>query len=268
MKSEWQDKLALITGASSGIGASIAKKLASQGIRVILVARNTDNLNKLADNIRNNGGKAYCYSCDLSISENRTQLFHQIKNDQGIPDILINNAGVGWYGYFYDMPWKTADNLLSLDIIAPTHLTSLFIPYMLELKRSRIINIGSIAGKLPEQGIALYSAAKGYLDSFTKSLYRELRGTNLSVSIVRAGPIKTNFFSGDVETMDGRRIPAERFAIPPERVANKVWSLILHPRRYAYVPFYSFLSPLLEFLFSWLLDLVGPVLLRFSSKNK
>jgi uncharacterized protein len=268
MNSSWTGKTALITGASSGIGASIAEKLSSEGIRVILVSRNISKLNTLKNKINSSCGQACCYACDLTISENRIHLFEQIKNELGIPDILINNAGIGWYGYFYQMPWKVADNILSLNIVAPTHLTSLFIPFMLKLQKGRIINIGSVVGKLPEQGVALYSASKGYLDSFTKTIFRELRGTNLSASIVRAGPVKTDFFDTAAEFKGGSRIPAEIFAISPERVAEKVWSLIEHPRRYVYVPFYTFFSPLLETLFSWVIDFVGPVLLKRSIKNQ
>lgn len=264
MKKPWKNKIALITGASSGIGCSIAELFASKGIKVILVARNSAKLKDLVERIKTKGGNATFYSADLSIAETRVSLYKQITDEVGTPDIIINNAGIGWYGFFSEMPWKTANDLLQLNIIAPTHLTSLFINDMLKLERGRIINIGSIAGKLPEQGIALYSASKGYLDLFTKSLYRELRGTKLTVSILRAGAVKTNFFDSVAEKSNGRRIPSEGIAITSERVANKAWSLIECPRRFAYVPFYTSFSPLLESLFSWAIDLVGPVLLRRS----
>ena len=267
MSDYWNGKLALITGASSGIGAAAAEKLASKGLKIILAARNSEKLQKVAEKIRSHGGEAYCFSCDLSKSENRISLIKTIKSEIGIPDILINSAGVGWYGYFSQMPWKIANELLSLNIEATTHLTSLLLPDMLTLKRVRIINIGSIAGKLLEQGIAIYSASKAYLDAFSKSLYRELRGTGITVSILRAGAVKTNFFDNAADYKNGGRIPGEALAIPPARVANKVWSLVQFPRRYAYVPFYVSFSPLLETLFSWSIDLAGPILLRHSQKS-
>jgi uncharacterized protein len=267
MLNHWENKLALITGASSGIGASIAKLLSSKGISVILVARNQEKLSSLCSSIISSGGNASYLTCDLSKSENRILLYKQIVSKFGIPDILINNAGVGWYGFFSEMSWKDAENLIELNIIAPTHLISLFLQDMLKKERSHIINIGSIIGKLPEQGVALYSASKGYLDSFTKSLYRELKRKNLSISIIRAGPVKTEFFDSAARISNGRRIPAESLAISPERVAVKTWSLLNRPRRYSYVPFYLLISPLLETFFSWILDLVGPILLNHS-KNK
>ena len=268
MNQFWNGKLVLITGASSGIGAITAKKLASEGLRIILVSRQLEKLNEVAELIRANGGTAYCFPCDLTIPQNRISLVTTIKSELGVPDIIINNAGIGWYGYFYQMPWLIAEELIELNIVAPTHLTSLFLPDMLLLKKGRIINIGSIAGKLPEQGIALYSASKAYLDGFSSSLYRELRGTHLTVSVLRAGAVKTSFFDNASELQKGGRIPAESLAIMPDRISNKVWYLIQHPHRYIYVPFYLSLSPALEVFFSWALDIAGPVLLRRSQYLK
>lgn len=262
MKYYSNNSLALITGASSGIGAAIAKKIASQGIRVVLVARHLEKLTAVADSIRSQGGTAHCYPCDLSKSENRISLVNLLKSELGVPDLLINNAGIGWYGYFAQMPWQIAQELLSLNIEASTHLTSLLLPEMQKLNRGHIIFIGSIVGKLPEQGVALYSASKAYLDAFSKSIYRELRGTRVTSSILRAGPVKTNFFDNAAQYENGGHIPAESLAIRPEQVAEKTWALICHPRRFAYVPFYAIFSPLLETFFSWLLDLVGPILLK------
>lgn len=267
MRTNWKNKTALVTGSSSGIGAAIAQKLADEGLRVILVARRLEKLEEVAAKIRSTGGLVVLYQSDLTRSEQRETLVNKIIDEVGIPEILINNAGLGWYGYFSQMPWQVAEELIALNIEASTHLTSLLLPKMLGLPTARIINIGSVAGKLPEQGIALYSATKAYLDTFTKSVYRELRGTHTSISILRAGPVKTEFFDRASDLPNGGRIPAERFAISSDRVANSVWGLIQSPHRYSYVPFYLFFSPLLEVLFSWALDLVGPILLKMSERR-
>ncbi len=115
----------------------------------------------------------------------------------------MNNAGIGWYGYFSNMPWSVANELIELNITSVTHLTSLFLPGMLQLSKARIINIGSISGKLPEQGIALYSASNAYMDAFTTSLYRELRGTNVTATVVRAGPVKSDFYDRALQSPSG-----------------------------------------------------------------
>jgi uncharacterized protein len=268
MRIDWKNKTALITGASSGIGAAIAQKLASKGIRVILVARREARLEDLAENIRSSGGSVVYYLSDLSQSEMIDELIPKIIRNEGVPDILINNVGIGWYGFFAQMPRSTIQELLALNIEGFVHVTSLLLSEMLKLPQARIINIGSVAGKLPEQGIALYSASKAFMDSFTKCVYRELRGTNTTISVIRAGPVKTEFFDRAANSPNGGRVPAENMAISADRVAESVWKLIEHPRRYAYVPFYLFISPLLEILFSWLLDLVGPILLNLKKEKK
>lgn len=268
MNNEWKNKTALITGASSGIGASVAKLLATKGITVLLVARRLDKLESLAQAIRLSGGDASTFAADLSKESDRLCLVNQVLEKVGVPDILVNNAGIGWYGYFTEMSWSTASELLRLNIEGTTHLTSLLLPEMLKKPRARIINIGSIIGKLPEQGVALYSASKGYLDNFTKSLYRELRGTGTTISVLRPGPVKTEFFDRAESYPNGGRVPAEGVAVSSDRVARAVWFLIEHPRRFFYVPFYVALSPLLELLFSWAIDLVGPILLVVRDKKR
>ena len=263
MKNEiWSNQTALITGASSGIGAATARFLAKKGIHVILVARRLDRLNELEQEIADFGGSARIIQVDLSNESERLNLFETLNTAGQLPNILINNAGLAWYGYFNEMPWNIAADIISLNIEATTHLMQLFLPNMLEQKFGRIINIGSISGKLPEQGIAVYSGSKAYLDAISSSSYRDLRGTGVTVSVVRAGPVKTEFFDNARNLENGKSVPAERFAINSDRVANVAWKLIRSPRRFAYVPFYMALSPLLETFFSGIIDLVGPLLLR------
>lgn len=258
----WQDKTALVTGASSGIGESVARLLASRGIHVIAVARRVEKLNALQEQISASGGKISIIPADLSKSSNRIELHRSLVADSLVPDILINNAGLAWYGYFSQMPWKIINDIVLLNVEATSHLMRLFLPSMVENKFGRIINIGSIAGKLPEQGIAVYSASKAYLDAITTSVYRELRGTGVTASILRSGPVKTEFFERAKNLENGRSVPAEKLAISSERVARAVWDLLQRPRRFAYVPRYLIFSPLLETFFSGVLDIVGPILLR------
>ncbi len=262
MHNIFTDKKALITGASSGIGASTALLLAKNGIRVILTARRIDRLNEVTENIRASGGQAIPIQADLTLESDRISLYSTLSEKNLLPDILINNAGIAWYGYFYEMPWQVAQDILNLNIEATTHLTSLFLPHMVKNRFGRIINIGSIAGKLPEQGIAVYAASKAYLDAFSKVLHRELKGSGVIASVLRAGPVKTEFFDSARKLENGDNIPAESFAVPVELVSRAVWHLLQHPRRAKYVPSYMRISPLLEYLFSGVIDHLGPLLLR------
>ncbi len=263
----WAGKSALITGASGGIGEDAARFLAKKGLHVILIARSLDKLHTIAAQINAQGGKASFYQSDLSQPAARITLADKVLTEHGAPDILINNAGMGWYGFFHLMPWSVAHGIIELNIMSTTHLTSLFLPDMLKLPKARIINIGSISGKLPEQGIALYSASKAYLDAFTTCLYRELRGTNVTASVLRAGPVRTDFYSRAIDLPSGGRVPGEIFAVKAQRISAGIWNLIKHPTRFSYVPFYLTLSPLLETFFSWALDLVGPILLKSGKKT-
>jgi short-subunit dehydrogenase len=255
----------LITGASSGIGASTALLLAGKHFHVILVARRLERLEDLKCKIEESGGQASIFQCDLSIDKNRLSLFQALEFKNLLPDILINNAGLAWYGFFYQMSWEIASTIIHLNIEAAAHLTSLFLPHMLEQQYGHVINIGSIAGKLPEQGISIYSASKAFLDAFTTSLHRELKGSGVHSSVLRAGPVKTEFFDTARNLENGGSVPAESFAISAERVAESIYRLIKHPARFRYVPYYLFLSPLLEMLFSGIIDQIGPLLLRRKS---
>jgi len=264
---DWTNTTVLITGASSGIGAVSARFLAARGLQVILVARREERLLEIRDEIVKTGGKADVIQADLSVESQRQAVYDQIVEKCGCPDILINNAGFGWYGYFSDMPIDVCMNMIEVDIVATVHLTRLFLPEMLKKQQARIISIGSIAGGMPEQGVVIYAACKAFLDSFSTALYRELVGTSTTVSVIRCGPVKTEFFDNARNLPNGHSVPSERLAISAEDVANGIWKLIQHPKRVRYQPFYYVLSPLLEILFSKVIDRVGPVLLRLKVKK-
>jgi len=257
------EKIALITGASSGIGAATARLLAKKCMTVVLVARREDRLKELVAEICNIGGKASFIPADLTLAEDRQRVHDSVIKRYGHIDVLINNAGIGYYGYAAEMPWRTAFDLIQLNIEAMVQLTLMFLPQMQKRGSGHIINISSIAGGLPNQGIALYGASKSFVDAFTTSLYRELKGTPVHASTVRPGAVTTEFFNtAQLVSMGGRRTPGEGGAVTPDKVACRIHQLLDHPRRVVYVPRIMALSPLLEILFGWVIDLIGPVLLK------
>ena len=261
-----QSKIILITGASSGIGAVTAEFLARKGNIVLLVARRKEKLACLTNHINSMGNDACYYVADLSIEKERVNLFNILEQSQLLPDVLVNNAGFGWYGHYESMNWETGKQLIRINIEAVAHLTHLFLPYMLARGQGHIINIGSVAGKLPEQGIALYSASKAFLDAFTSSIFRELKGSKVTASVVRLGPIKTEFFDAARKHENGGNVPAEKLATSANTVARGICRLIEHPQKIVYIPWYLAISPLLEIFFSGIIDLLGPLLL--GKKNK
>jgi short-subunit dehydrogenase len=262
LKVDWQNKIAVVTGASSGIGAATAQRLAEKGLHVILLARRLDRLNDLADEINQNGGKADVITADLTQENDRLSAYQEIINSYGWADVLINNAGFGWYGYFMNMPWSTAMEMMQVNMSAVVHFTSLFLPGMKTRNVGHVINIGSISGSFPSQGVAIYSATKSFLDSFTTALYRELRGTQVHMSVVRAGPVITEFSEKAADLLDGLHLPTEHIGVTAEAVAGRIWGLIRKPRRVIYIPSYFRVTPWIELCFGWLVDRIGPLLLR------
>lgn len=255
-------KTVLITGASSGIGAVTALRLAQVGMQVILVARRQEKLDVLAENIKVQGGTAHVLQADLSNPDARCMVFDQVVQQWGIPDVLMNNAGLGWYGYYHEMPWEIALDVLQVNVEAVMHLTRLFLPEMVKRHSGHVINVGSVVGGLPAQGVAMYSASKAFLDAFTVSLYRELRGSGVEVSVVRPGPVTTEFYDRSAKKSKSQQFPLERMAVPAIRVANAIYWLIRWPRKVVYVPVGIGIFPLIYAFFGWAVDWAGPLLLR------
>lgn len=258
----WAGKLALITGASSGIGAATARLLARRGLQVLLTARRVERLQNLSEEIRAGGGQAEVLAADLEQPAERERLTAEILQHFGCPDLLVNNAGIGWYGYFAEMPPEVAHRLLELNVTAVMDLTRQFLPAMRLRGSGAIINISSIAGSIPSQGIAMYSGSKAFLNAFSTALHREMRGSGVTISVLQPGPVVTEFFEQAASQQNGRRVPAERLAISAERVAGAVWSLMRRPRRQAFVPWFTRLTPWISLVFAGVMDWIGPLLLR------
>lgn len=260
---DWKNKVAVVTGASSGIGAATARRLAEAGLTVILVARRLERLIGLQAEIMSAGGKAEVVAADLGSETERERVFERV----GAADVLVNNAGFGWYGYFNEMNWETAREMLQVNIGAAAHLTSLFLPGMKERNRGHIVNVGSISGSIPSQGVAIYGATKSFLDSFTTALVRELRGTRVHASVVRAGPVRTEFGEAALGRENGGHVPTENVGVTSEVVAWEIWKLLLRPRRVIYVPRWLRIVPWAELSFGWIIDRLGPLLLKRQGRS-
>jgi short-subunit dehydrogenase len=259
---DWKDKIAVVTGASSGIGAATATRLALEGMQVVLAARRLDRLEELAGEIRQGGGRAYTIATDLMQESARSHLFQEVTDRYGDVDLLVNNAGLGWYGYGTDMTWKTAWEMLQVNVEAVVQLTLSFLGKMRQRDSGHIINVGSISGSTPSQGIALYGATKSFLDNFTTALYRELTGTHVHVSVVCAGSVQTEFGEVALSQENGGHVPTEHVGVTADYVAWRIWKLMLRPRRVIYVPGWLRVIPWTELSFGWIIDRTGPLLLR------
>ena len=184
--------LALITGASSGMGEEMAKYLGGKGWDLILVARNKDKLN-IVKNSLPKGIKVNVISADLSHPDNAKNLFLQVK-DMPV-DMLINNAGFGVFGEFADVDLDREIQLINTNITSLHILTKLFLQKFLEDDKGRIINVASSAGFLAGPLMSSYYASKNYVVRLTQAIYEELRRkkSNVHISCFCPGPVKTNF---------------------------------------------------------------------------
>ncbi len=261
-------KIAVVTGASSGIGSATARRLAGEGMQVVLVARRRERLDSLAEKIRLAGGTAHCLPADLTQEGERAQVFAQVAGQFGWADVLVNNAGLGWYGYGDRMSWQTAWQMLQVNVEAVVQLSLAFLPGMRSRNSGHIINVGSISGSIPSQGVALYGATKSFLDTFTTALYRELRGTHVHVSVLRAGPVRTEFGEAALRQESGGHVPTEYVGVSADRVAGQIWKLLLRPQRVIYVPAWLRVVPWAELAFGWIIDRLGPLLLKNTSRMK
>jgi short-subunit dehydrogenase len=208
----------LITGASSGIGLELAKCFAADGARLILVARNQDALEKLAEELRGkNKIEAIVLVADLSLSETPKQIFEKLSAQKIFVDVLVNNAGFGTHGAFVETSLPRQLEMLQVNIAALTELTGLFLPGMIQRKRGGILNVSSVAGFQPGPGMAVYYATKAFVLSFTEALAEELLGTGLTVSVLCPGPTTTNFGNvarmGKVRQVKTVKMSAEAVAI-------------------------------------------------------
>ena len=260
-------RIAVVTGASSGIGSVVAARLAALGYRVFLVARREDRLLTLAGVIRAAGGDAEVLPADLSTPEGVLKVFERVReNGEGL-DVLVNNAGFGWYGYASDMPADMAREMVLVNNECLAELIVRFLPLMRARGRGHIINLSSIVGGFPSPWAALYSATKSFIDSFSTALFRELRGTGVNVSAVRPGPVITEFYEKVTRRSAGRSIPVGRLSISPETVADAIVRLLGRPRRAVYVPRRFSILPWVELGFGWLYDRLAGVLLRRQSSH-
>jgi len=181
---------ALITGASSGIGYSMALYLGSLGYDLIVVARNEDKLDQLKTRLNVNVKPILL---DLSTEENCRKLYNQVK-DEDI-DILINNAGFGTFGNFYETNLTTELEMIDVNIKTVHILTKLFLIDFRKKNKGYILNVASSAAFEPGPLMATYYATKSYNFRLSEAIYEELRRehSNVSISILCPGPVKTNF---------------------------------------------------------------------------
>lgn len=193
--------VALITGASSGIGTELARVYARRGHDLIVTARREDRLSAVAEELRGHGARVETVAADLAAGKGPQKLFAATEALAMPVATLVNNAGMALSGPFADMSRAQLATLLNLNVRALTELTSLYLPGMLERRRGRILNVASVASFQAVPSLAAYSASKAYVLSLTESLSEELRGTGVTVTALCPGPTRTEMVD-DIPAME------------------------------------------------------------------
>jgi short-subunit dehydrogenase len=235
-------QVALITGASGGIGQATARELARQGASVVLAARREDLLDALASELGASGVETLSVPTDLTDSAQIEPLVEHALERFGKIDILVNNAGIGSSRSLAKTPPDAIRRELEVNLIGAILLTRAILPGMLERKRGAIISIASVAGHVAVE--PLYSATKFGVRGFSYALRRQLRGSGVTVSVVSPGFIRTPMTRGNRLPMPG-----------PEVVARKVAALARKPKRDVIVPGVYRIALWFERYLPWLVDL-------------
>lgn len=211
------DETALITGASSGLGLEFAKLCASDGYNLLLVARNEEKLNQVKNELENAYGiSVSVFACDLSKKDAARNVYDFALEQELNIGILINDAGFGDAGKFYQRDWLKQYNMVQVNIIALMQLTYLFLKPMVQKGRGKILNISSIAAFCAGPYMSVYYASKAFVRSFSEAMADEVKGTGVTVTSLCPGPTATGFEKnadmGTNSTMFRRPASAEEVA--------------------------------------------------------
>lgn len=227
MKEQNKGKTALITGASNGFGMEFARLFAKDGYNLILVARSTDRMKKLGYELQDEYGleKVCIITSDLTRPDAPKEIYDQV-TEQGIDvDVLVNNAGAGVHGFFFETDLDREKAIIQLNVTTPVELTKLFLKDMKKRNEGKILNLASVVSFMPSPLMAIYGATKAFLLSFTEALANELKETDITVTALCPGASNTMFFrrAGAAHSRAANGPLSE-----PEEVAKEGYHALMH----------------------------------------
>jgi len=222
---ELEDRLAVVTGAASGIGRAVALLLAQAGARVLVADRDTDGGAATCEAVAQAGGLAEVVPLDLAREDSIREAAETVLDRCDAPDILVNAGGWDRLQPFVESDFAFMEEIVRINLLGPVKLTRELVPAMLARGRGTIVNVASDAGRVGSMGETVYAAAKGGVIAFTKSLAREVARSGINVNCVCPGPTDTPLFASLPEKMRDaltRAIPFRRLAQPRE-VAEAIY---------------------------------------------
>lgn len=208
-------KTALITGASGGIGLELAKVHASKGDNLVLIARNHAKLEELKTELEKEYKiEALVIAKDLSTPNAAQEVYNETTQKNILVDFLINNAGFGDFGMFYDTDWEKEHKMIELNITALTQFTKLYLKDMVKRNSGKIMNVASTAAFQPGPTMAIYYATKSYVLHFTEAIANELKGKNITVTALCPGATESGFQAvaemEDSKLVKGKKLPSSK----------------------------------------------------------
>ena len=263
---ELRGKTVLLTGAAAGIGRQLTLQLAQQGCHLVLIDRDQRGLADAASEARSHGSEVQCYECDLANAKQLQAVLQQVLQEAVVIDVLINNAGVAWYGPTHEMSQEQWNWLMAINLLAPIQITNALLPHLLTRPDAHIVNMCSISGLVAGGRFAAYHTSKFGLVGFTESLRAEYGRSGVGVSAICPGPVRTQLYASADKPKDGKDVPLPPAIVcaAPERVATLTIRAIQRNRRMTLItPMAHSLFQLKRF-FPGLLDAVS----RFSRSGK
>ncbi len=223
-----QDKVAIVTGASSDIGESIVRRFVEEGAKVVLLGRNLESLEKVRNDVGNEKNTV-AITCDVTDEAQIIQTVDQVMDKYGKIDILVNGAGaLNDPIHFHEMPESEVNNLINVNILGVFKPTKAVLTKMSEVKNGVIINIGSISSEraIPRVHLAVYSATKAAVSMFTKSIAVEYARRNIRCNCINPGIINSGMIKPYLEDLNARKVLEDRLPLnrigEPVDVANAV----------------------------------------------
>lgn len=257
MISDYKDKSVIVTGASEGVGAATARKLAERGANVVLVARGRKKLEQIARELSSKSN-VLMIPMDVADESACVNLFKKTEFEFGNIHMLVNNAGYHERGPVESVSAEDLGRMVTVNLRAPVQLCRIALPYLRRVKEAAIVNVGSLAGKTPVPAAATYSATKFGLRAFTFALGEELRGTHVKLAIVSPGPIDTGFIMDDIDNVSD--LTFSQPLSTADEVASVILDLASNTRRERSMPPISGLLTTLTNLFPAIGRVMRPTL--------
>jgi len=228
--------VAVVTGASSGIGAAVARDLALRGATVVAVARRADRLGDVIADCARTAPESYAAPADVASRTSCEDVIADAIARLGRVDLLVNNAGISIHRPAERIPPEDVERMFAVNYFAPVYLTMAALPGMLERRRGSVVNITSVAGHVPNPGESAYGASKAALSRWSQGLAFDLHGSGVHVGALSPGPIDTEIWALDEEVIfDGKLYPPQLIADGVAKMIEREIVAMTVPRSYGAV---------------------------------